>query len=93
MIRLVYFEVAFYVHTAVFIFKQKIFQIDLDKFVNTIERLNTFYAEAEKVGASTYCEGCFACLTGYLLYLCMETHYQKVNCHSNEYTCSNSCVC
>jgi len=54
-------------------------QIDHDVFEKTIKRLNTLYAEAEKVSTSTYCESCLACLTGYLLYLCMETHYEKVN--------------
>jgi hypothetical protein len=40
--------------------------------------MNAMYAEAEKAGCSTYCEGCMACLTAYLIYICTETHYEKV---------------
>ena len=36
------------------------------------------YIEAETLSSRTYCESCFACLTAYLAYLCMETHYEKV---------------
>lgn len=36
------------------------------------------YKEAESLGGSTYCESCFACLTAYLSYLCVDTHYEKV---------------
>lgn len=28
---------------------------------------------------SVYSEGCLACITAYLVYLCTETHYEKVN--------------
>jgi len=55
-----------------------ILQITRDDFENTISSLNQMYAEAEQVTATTYCEGCFACLTGYLLFLCVDTHYSKV---------------
>ncbi|UYV60387.1 GOLGA7 [Cordylochernes scorpioides] len=46
-------------------------------FEDTITTMNNIYAEAEKVSGRTYCEGCFACITAYLIYLCMETHYEK----------------
>jgi hypothetical protein len=36
------------------------------------------YTEAEKAGCGTYCEGCLACLTAYLMYMCTETHFEKV---------------
>ena len=26
---------------------------------------------------ATYCQGCLACLTGYLVLLCFDTHYEK----------------
>ena len=39
--------------------------------------LNSLYAEAEKGSCSTYCEGCMACLTAYIIYFCAETHYEK----------------
>ena len=35
------------------------------------------YAEAEKANCSTFCEGCMACLTAYVIYFCSETHYEK----------------
>lgn len=40
--------------------------------------LNNLYAEAEKLGSQSYIEGCLACLTAYTVFLCMETHYEKV---------------
>lgn len=46
-------------------------------FEHTINTLNTIYVEAEKVSSQTYCEGCMACLTAYLVYMCIETHYEK----------------
>ncbi|XP_071947030.1 golgin subfamily A member 7-like [Antedon mediterranea] len=52
-------------------------KIDRHLFEHTVNRLNEFYADAEKYGAVTYCEGCFACLTAYTILLCMETHYEK----------------
>lgn len=55
-----------------------IFQIDQDTFENTIRQLNTYFEEAERAACSTYCEGCLACLTAYLIYLCSQTHYEKV---------------
>ncbi|XP_076363765.1 golgin subfamily A member 7-like isoform X2 [Tachypleus tridentatus] len=51
--------------------------IDKQTFEHTLTTLNAIYAEAEKLSGRTICEGCFACLTAYLLYLCMETHYEK----------------
>lgn len=40
--------------------------------------MNNLYAEAEKLGGKSYLEGCLACLTAYTIFLCMETHYEKV---------------
>ncbi|KFV13362.1 Golgin subfamily A member 7B, partial [Tauraco erythrolophus] len=31
-----------------------------------------------KIGGSSYLEGCLACATAYFIFLCMETHYEKV---------------
>ena len=53
-------------------------QIERQAFEYTVNQLNAIYAEAEKAGCSTYCEGCMACLTAYLIYICTETHYEKV---------------
>jgi len=52
-------------------------KIEREKFEYTLNTLNEVYAEAEKMSCSSYCEGCFACLTAYLLYCCTDTHYEK----------------
>ncbi|XP_036384205.1 golgin subfamily A member 7-like [Megalops cyprinoides] len=53
-------------------------RIDKQQFEETIRALNTLYAEAEKLGGKSYLEGCLACVTAYTIFLCMETHYEKV---------------
>uniref|UniRef100_A0A8C5RHD9 Golgin subfamily A member 7 n=1 Tax=Laticauda laticaudata TaxID=8630 RepID=A0A8C5RHD9_LATLA len=52
--------------------------IDRQQFEETVRTLNNLYAEAEKLGSQSYLEGCLACLTAYTIFLCMETHYEKV---------------
>ncbi|ELW71426.1 Golgin subfamily A member 7 [Tupaia chinensis] len=52
--------------------------IDRQQFEETVRTLNNLYAEAEKLGGQSYLEGCLACLTAYTIFLCMETHYEKV---------------
>lgn len=56
-----------------------LFQIDRQQFEETVRTLNNLYAEAEKLGSQSYLEGCLACLTAYTIFLCMETHYEKVH--------------
>ncbi|KAF3855985.1 hypothetical protein F7725_016708 [Dissostichus mawsoni] len=53
-------------------------RIDKQQFEETIQTLNNLYAEAEKLGGKSYLEGCLACITAYTIFLCMETHYEKV---------------
>ncbi|KAJ8380045.1 hypothetical protein SKAU_G00008230 [Synaphobranchus kaupii] len=53
-------------------------RIDKQQFEETVRALNNLYAEAEKLGGQSYLEGCLACLTAYTIFLCMETHYEKV---------------
>lgn len=53
-------------------------RLDKQQFEETIQTLNNLYAEAEKLGGKSYLEGCMACLTAYTIFLCMETHYEKV---------------
>lgn len=53
-------------------------QIERQLFEETVKTLNGFYADAEKIGGSSYLEGCLACATAYFIFLCMETHYEKV---------------
>ena len=52
-------------------------KIDRQQYDYTVNTLNSLYAEAEKGSCSTYCEGCMACLTAYIIYFCAETHYEK----------------
>lgn len=54
-------------------------QLERQAFEHTINRLNNYFTEAEKASCSTYCEGCLACMTAYLIYICKETHYEKVS--------------
>lgn len=54
------------------------FQLDKQQFEETIQTLNNLYAEAEKLGGKSYLEGFLACMTAYTIFLCMETHYEKV---------------
>lgn len=51
--------------------------IDRHLFEQTINTLNRIYAEAEKTSTTTFCESCLGCLTSYVIYLCIETHYKK----------------
>lgn len=53
-------------------------QIERPLFEDTVKTLNGYYAEAEKIGGLSYLEGCLACVTAYLVFLCMETRYEKV---------------
>ncbi|KAG7476315.1 hypothetical protein MATL_G00081540 [Megalops atlanticus] len=53
-------------------------RMDKQQFEETIRALNTLYAEAEKLAGKSYLEGCLACFTAYTVFLCMETHYEKV---------------
>ncbi|XP_025071418.1 golgin subfamily A member 7B [Alligator sinensis] len=53
-------------------------RIERQLFEETVKTLNNYYAEAEKIGGSSYLEGCLACATAYFIFLCMETHYEKV---------------
>ena len=62
-------------------------KIDRNMFETTLNKLNEFYADAEALSARTYCENCFACLTAYIIYLCMDTHYEKVLHHIIHLAC------
>ncbi|XP_030635500.1 golgin A7 family, member Ba isoform X2 [Chanos chanos] len=53
-------------------------RIERTLFEDTVKTLNNFYAEAEKIGGQSYLEGCLACATAYLIFLCIETRYEKV---------------
>jgi hypothetical protein len=48
------------------------------EFEAVIERINSIYAEAESLSAATCLENCLACMTAYLILICMPTNYEKV---------------
>ncbi|KAM3862967.1 golgin subfamily A member 7B [Diretmus argenteus] len=53
-------------------------RIERTLFEETVKTLNSYYVEAEKIGGQSYLEGCLACATAYIIFLCMETRYEKV---------------
>ena len=53
-------------------------KIDESEFEEVIERINAIYGDAERLSAQTYLENCLACLTAYLVLICMPTNYEKV---------------
>ena len=52
-------------------------RISRSSFEQTIQQINQIFVEAEKTDGASLFRGCCACLTGYLLYLCIDTHYEK----------------
>lgn len=54
------------------------FQIARETFTDTVNKINELFERAEELGCPTYTEGCLSCMTGYLLYFCIETKYSKV---------------
>jgi Golgin subfamily A member 7/ERF4 family. len=62
---------------------QKKFPLELEgkvsrvSFEQTVEKINQIFLEAEKTDAGSLFRGCCACLTGYMLYCCVDTHYEK----------------
>ncbi|XP_078269430.1 golgin subfamily A member 7B-like isoform X2 [Rhinoraja longicauda] len=53
-------------------------RVERHYFEETVKTLNNYYAEAEKIGGTSYFEGCMACVTAYVIFMCMETRYEKV---------------
>ncbi|XP_051507773.1 golgin subfamily A member 7B-like [Myxocyprinus asiaticus] len=53
-------------------------RIERSLFEETVKTLNIYYAEAEKIGGQSCLEGCLACATAYIIFLCMETRYEKI---------------
>ncbi|XKL62801.1 hypothetical protein PGB90_002634 [Kerria lacca] len=53
-------------------------KLELSAFQYTVNQLNNFFEEAESTSCKTYCQGCCACLTAYLMFICVESHYEKV---------------
>ena len=42
-----------------------------------VTKINGIFSEAEKTNTSSLLHGCGACLTGYLIYMCTQTPYEK----------------
>lgn len=53
-------------------------QIDPSKFVDILQHINRIFAKAESISCRAFTENCCACLTGYLILLCIPTYYQRV---------------
>ncbi|KAB7505667.1 Golgin subfamily A member 7B [Armadillidium nasatum] len=53
-------------------------KIERSLFENTVNHINSLFLEAEKMSCSRYCEGCIGCITAYLIFLCVETHYEQM---------------
>jgi len=51
--------------------------ISRETFADTINKVNELFCRAEELNCPTYTEGCLACMTGYMLYFCIETRYSK----------------
>ncbi|RNA21816.1 golgin subfamily A member 7 [Brachionus plicatilis] len=60
-------------------------KIDSAEFENVINNINAIYAEAESLSPRTYLENCFACLTAYLILICLQTNYEKNVKRASEY--------
>ncbi|ELU14219.1 hypothetical protein CAPTEDRAFT_169983 [Capitella teleta] len=53
-------------------------KLDRAAFEYTMTELNNMFCTAETLSGRTYCESCMACLTAYLAYICIDTHYEKM---------------
>ncbi|KAF2368640.1 Golgin subfamily A member 7/ERF4 [Trinorchestia longiramus] len=53
-------------------------KIEPSVFEQTLNSINSMYAEAEQMSCGRYCEGCLGCVTAYLIFLCVETNYEQM---------------
>ena len=53
-------------------------KLERSQFEQTVNHINGIFDEAERVGPRTYLEGCLGCVTAYLIFMCMQTQYNKV---------------
>ena len=47
------------------------------EMLEVITKINGMFMEAEKTNTASLLHGCGACLTGYLIYLCTQTPYER----------------
>ncbi|XP_032835933.1 golgin subfamily A member 7-like [Petromyzon marinus] len=65
-------------------------KVEAQQFEETLRGLNALFEEAERLDSHTYLESCLACLTAYLVYTCVETHYQKVLKRVSRFVCEQN---
>ncbi|VDN97002.1 unnamed protein product [Rodentolepis nana] len=53
-------------------------KISSEEFAKAISDLNALFATAEALTPGVICENMAGCLTAYLLFLCMPTHYERI---------------
>ncbi|KAA0188016.1 Golgin subfamily A member 7 [Fasciolopsis buskii] len=53
-------------------------RINPSQFADAINRLNDLFDEAESITPGVFMENVLGCLTAYLAFLCIQTHYEKV---------------
>ncbi|PFX28411.1 golgin subfamily A member 7-like [Stylophora pistillata] len=52
-------------------------KLERSQFEQTVNHINEIFDEAEEVGPRTYLEGCLGCVTAYLIFMCIQTQYNK----------------
>lgn len=68
-------------------------KLERSQFEQTVNHINGIFDEAERVGARTYLEGCLGCITAYLIFMCIQTQYNKCLKRLAEYVNEqNQCV-
>ncbi|CAL8070017.1 unnamed protein product [Calicophoron daubneyi] len=53
-------------------------RISPPRYADAIGRLNKLFDEAEEISPAVCLENTIGCLTAYLAFICMRTHYDKV---------------
>lgn len=51
--------------------------IDPDTFAYLMGNINQMYFDGESMSGRAFCESCCACLSAYIVYVCMESFYAK----------------
>ncbi|KAF8565136.1 hypothetical protein P879_06917 [Paragonimus westermani] len=53
-------------------------RINPSVYAEAIGKLNTLFDEAERISPAVCFENALGCLTAYLTFLCIRTHYEKI---------------
>jgi len=51
--------------------------VERETFNYLVDTINLIFEEGERMSGRAFCESCCACLSAYLLYLCMESLYDR----------------